>query len=442
MKQIISVILCVCAGMGCFAGEILTLEDARTLALANSKSLSRYNLATEIALLDERSQMYSNLPSLSLGISGSATLWGGDEFTDSLSAGASVGLNQTIWSGGKNSVLSAINKISTEITRQDAIAEYFNVLDSVDSSYYGILQSRASLDAAAAALDTAALGLSIAEIRYEGGVISPGDYLQAVAEHESKKTAQNQAKRDLALSIAKLRSVTGLSSIPDLESIDFENYETLIQGLSVLSDDETDTLFAALWTKLRTANPGLAKAALQTEKSDKSVSLAKKDYFPSLSAGISTGLNYSYTNGFETSSGKLTISGNIPLDFWVTSTSVNSKKLALEQSLLDYSSAESSLDLEVRTGLLDCIAQASSVISSRKAAEYAQKHFENQLELYKLAQASVSELSDAAALLSSNQTQLIKAQYGFLSCLSVIRSLGAFESEDQVILFLLPVSQR
>jgi outer membrane protein TolC len=59
------------------------------------------------------------------------------------------------------------------------------------------------------------------------------------------------------------------------------------------------------------------------------------------------------------------------------------------------------------------------------------------MELYRLGQNSVSELSDATALVSSNRNQLIQAEYGFLSTLSKLRSLGAFSSESDLMDLLL-----
>ncbi|MDL2229645.1 TolC family protein, partial [Treponema sp. OttesenSCG-928-L16] len=351
-----------------------------------------------------------------------------------------VSLSQTLWNSGKNSVLKAINKISTEITRKEALAEYFSVLDAADSAYYGVLKAQAAMDAADHSLEAAALSLSMAEVRLEGGIINYGDYLQAVAEHESKKTSRNQAKRDLALSWAQFRADTGITGADALEAVDFGSYESLIQGLSVFPDENFDLLTASLWAVVLDKNPSLSKAVLQTEMAGRSVTLASRDYLPSLSASISTGLSYSHGEGFTDSPGKLSISGSIPLDFWITKNNVDSKKIAQEQTLLDYKSTESSLDIEIQTRLLDCIAQAGSVLSSRKALEYSQKHYENVLELYRLSQGSVSELSDAAALVSSNQNQLINAQYGFLSCLSAIRSLGAFESEEQLVSMLMGLS--
>jgi hypothetical protein len=51
------------------------------------------------------------------------------------------------------------------------------------------------------------------------------------------------------------------------------------------------------------------------------------------------------------------------------------------------------------------------------------------MELYRLSQNSVSDLSAASALVSNSRVQLIRSQYGFLRVLSTLRSLGGFDSE-------------
>ena len=49
--------------------DSLSLEQARELALLNSRSLAKYNLAIQGNVLNEKSQFYSELPSFSLGLS-------------------------------------------------------------------------------------------------------------------------------------------------------------------------------------------------------------------------------------------------------------------------------------------------------------------------------------------------------------------------------------
>jgi outer membrane protein TolC len=422
-------------------GENLGLEQARALALSNSRSLARYKLAVRSSVLDERSQMYGNLPSLSLGASASVNLWDAEgtpqgNLLDTFNTGASISVSQKIFEGGKSLVLKAINSINTEMTRKDALAEYFNVLDSADSAYYAALEARANLEEAESALETAVLSLSIAEVRQQSGMINPGDYLKALADKEARETSRNQARRNLALNTAKLKSLTGFGETPQPEMIDFDKYEETILRLAAISDEGADVLYAKFRDILAAKNPGLAKAGLSSAKAEKNLSLAKRDYSPSLSASFSTGINYTQSNGPEINSGRLSLSGSIPIDYWVIANNVEKSRIARDSAALDYLETESSLETELQSALLDAIAQAGSVVSSRRAWEYAEKHFEYIMELYRLSHNSVSELSDASALVSSNRSQLIKAQYGFLQALSKLRSLGTIEDEKELIRLL------
>lgn len=417
--------------------QTINLEQARILALANSRSLAKYNLAVQSSVLDTRSQLYSNFPSLSLGASASMSLWnaGGEPAIDPLEtfkAGANFSVSQKIFEGGKSLVQKAINELATETARRDALSEYFSVLNAVDSAYYAALEAAADLEAAESALQTADLSLSIAEVRHTSGVISRGDYLKALADKESSETSRNQARRNYSLNNAKLKSLIGLNEASgfNVEQVDFSGYEELILRLGSITDTEADYLYGELWEIAAAANPALAKAGLSSRRAEKNLSLSKLDFSPSLSASFSTGLNYAPNNGIEASGGSVSISGSIPLDFWVTANNVAKSKIARDTAALDYYTAENSLETELQSALFDTIAQAGSAGSSRRALEYAEKHFEYIMERYRLSQSSVSELSDASALVSSNRSQFIKARYGFLQSLSTLRSLGAFEDEE------------
>ncbi|MDR1239370.1 MAG: TolC family protein [Treponema sp.] len=414
----------------------LSRERVRELALGHSRSLARYDLAVRSSVLDERGQEFSNLPSLSLGGSASVNLWdsGGAPVTtgDSFGAGMNVGLSQSLFNGGKSVIYRQISALNTGAARKDALAEYFRVLDTADTAYYGVLEAAANLEAAEASLQTAEISLSMAETRFQNRMIREGEYLEALAEKESKESARNQARRDLNLSKVQLKNLTNLRELPALTGIDFSYYDHLIRRLSELNDGDVAAIYDVLWKQAAANNPGLSKSALASQNAENNLSLAKRDYTPTLGASFSTGLNYSPQNGLEFSSGRLSISGNIPLDFWVTANNVAKRQAARDQAGLDYLDAESSLAFDLQSALLDAVSQAGQVLSARRACEYAEKHFEYSMELYRLSQNSVSDLSAASALVSGNRVQLIRSQYSFLRGLSALRSLGAFGSEAEM----------
>jgi outer membrane protein TolC len=422
--------------------QTINLEQARTLALANSRSLAKYNLSIQSSILDEKSQLYTMLPSPSAGYSASMTYlnknWAFENPLDTFGASANFAVTQKIFEGGKSFIQKALSSIATESVRKDALAEYFNVLDSVGSAYYAALEAAASLDSAESSLRTAALSLSIAEIRQASGMINQGDYLKALAEKESRENSRNQARRNVALCMAKLRSLTGLAELPGLEQIDFAMYEEPIRFLAEISDEQADALYFDFLEILANSNPSLAKAALNSRRAEKNLSLAKRDYAPTLNATVfSTGINYSTAGGFgSTAGGGIVLSGKIPLDFWVMNNKIAKSKIAVNSAALDYINVENSLENELQTALLNAFAQAGSVLSSRRSLEYAEKHLEYIMERYRLSQSSVSDLSDASALASSSRAQLIRAQYGFLQSLSKLRSMGAVDDEERLMKIL------
>jgi outer membrane protein TolC len=423
----------------------LTLEDVRLLALANSRSLARYNLAIESALLDEKAQNFTYLPSLSLTGSASMKLWdtGGGSALDSLSAGGSLEISETlpVYEGGKAKILKAINALSTESARKDALVEYYAVLNAADSAYYAALEAQANLESAGSALAAAELSLAASQIRYEHEMIRYGDYLQALSERESAATAKKQAERTFSINMANLKNIAGILDTPVLAPVDFSKHESLMLYCTNLDEDDINALCLNLWHSMMNNNPNFAKAGISLKKAEKSVELAAKDYLPSVSASVSTGLDYAYqygkSNALSPFTGGLSIRVSVPLDFWVIKNKVDKQKLSQEQTRLGYLDTVSSMQIEMQSAILDLILQAGTVISSRRAYEYAQKHFEYIQELYQLYQKSLSEYYDASNQAHSSLNRCIEAQYGFLLALSKIRSLGAFESDEAVVAFLL-----
>jgi outer membrane protein TolC len=427
---------------GLFAQSI-SLEQVRVLALANSRNLAKYNLAIRGTELDERSRIYSNIPSLSAGASASMSLWSAQNAApvnnpfDTFSSGLSFSVSQRIFDGGKTLVQKAINEIASESARKDALAEYFNVLDSADNAYYAVLEAAATLEAEESSLQTSLASLAIAEIRHATGMINQGDYLRVLAEKESRENSRNQARRNLALNVTKLKAIVGPGDLPPLENIDFSGYEDLIVYLKNISASQEDALYNEFWKLLVSTNPSLAKSGLASQRAEKNLTMARRSYSPSLSASFSTGLNYTPNNGMEMSSGRLSLSASIPVDVWVIANNVEKSRITRDSSLLDYKGTEINLETELQSALLSLFAYADSVLYSRLSLKYTERNFEFVSERYRLLQSSISDLHEASALLINSRNSYIKSHYGFLQSLSKLRSLGAIDDEEKLITLLM-----
>ena len=441
-KEIIFFSLFLFTGLSLFC-QTVNLEQARTLALANSRSLAGYELAIRGSVLDERNQLYSMLPTVSAGYSASMSYLRGMEFVspaDTFTMGASFSITQIIFQGGKSFIQKAISAIATESVRKDALAAYFNVLDSADNAYYAVLEASAALEAEESSLQAAVLGLSIAEVRQASGMINQGDYLKALADMETRTNSRNQARRNLALSMTRFKSLTGITGTVEFEQIDFSAYENVLAFLSAISDEEADALFEDFWKKMTASNPSLAKAVLNREREEKKHTLTLREYSPTISATIfSTEIKDWNPNNDPVilGSGGVSIRGTIPVDFWVLTNRVERSRIARDSALIDYANAESSLEQELQNALLNIFAQAGSVLSSRRSLEYSKNHFDYVMERYRLSQSSVSELTDASTLYITARNSQIRASYSFLQSLSRLRSLCALDDEDRLIEMLM-----
>lgn len=420
--------------------QIINLDEARVLALANSRPLQRFEMEIRRSILDERNQLYTMLPQISAGYSASMNFMRDWEFVnpvDTLSLGADFSITQIIFQGGQTFIQRAINKISTESIRKNALAEYFDVLDAVDNAYYAVLESAATLEAEESSLQTAILGLSIAEIRHANGMINIGDYLRALAEKEMRENSRNQARRNLTMNMNRFKALTGITEAVELEPIDFNIYETVIMRLASISDEDADLLFAAFWNLLVSSNPTLANAALSAQSAELNLTNTRRDFSPTISATLfSTDISFLPSYNATSRSG-VAIRGSIPIDFWVLNDRIERSRIGRDIANLNFTNTEISLEQELQNALFNLFSQAGSVLSARRSLQYTERLFESVVERYRLGQSSVSDLTEATTLFINSRNSYTRASYGFLQNLSRLRSLCALGDKGQLLEILL-----
>jgi len=80
MKKLILAVMILLIGFG-ISAQTISLEEVRTLALLNSRSLAKTNLNIQNLALNDRSRNFQYLPSLSLGANASMALWNASNAT-------------------------------------------------------------------------------------------------------------------------------------------------------------------------------------------------------------------------------------------------------------------------------------------------------------------------------------------------------------------------
>jgi outer membrane protein len=445
------IILSVCS----IEAGAITLEEARKQALVGSKELAAYELSIHNNRLSEQAESYSRyLPVLSANAAASTRLWetglGGDSaggggglgeaaLYNGLTVAGSLTLRETItlYDGGTARIAEEIRAFANESVRVQALEAYFAVLAEADSAYYAVLQARASLEAAELSLENAAVGLAIAEVRLETGMISSGDYLKALIKQESEEQRFNEARRDLRLKQTRFQKLIGLAEDRDPEPVDFDAYEPVLSALAGLDDEAVDALYEALWKSVERGNPALGRSALSYQQAEKSLASAQSRYLPTLSAGFAASAGFAWTPSRESfsasGSGELSLNLSIPLDVWVTANSVARQKNQVSAANLSYEASREHTASALMSALYTAVQQAGAAVSSRRSYELSLRNHEYTMERYRLSQSSIADLSDAGLALNTAYNALNTARFAFLTSLSAIRSLGAFDDEQVII---------
>jgi outer membrane protein len=411
----------------------LTLDEARSEAIAASKTLQKAGLSVQSARITERIQGYDFLPSVSVTTSASLgyPTSSGTGATDLATAGVSV--SQPLYDGGVNATKSKVNGIATKIAEEDLRSVYLDILNQTDSAYYAVLEAQAALEAAQSDLDSAKVHLALAQGKLDAGIIIRSDFLKTESEAAASETALGLAKRNLSVAMIKLASRTGRSLPLSLQNMDFPRYTNLMQRMISIDDTSLDTMVSGTVAAAIRNNPSLLGESLAREKAEAQVAVEKTANIPTVSASWSHNLTYGVSTGVDVGSGTIGLGASMSLDFWNRKANIDKASLAADQAKLDYGESERTIALDIQSAILDTISSARSVFSSQKAFEYAEEHYQNVLELYRLSSSSSSDLSDAEALVSTNRNSFISARYQFVTNLSTLENLAGFGTEEELM---------
>ena len=428
-----------------YAQRVIDIEEARILGLASSQTLADAQTSIRTALLNEKTHFYSMIPQVSAGYRASINFLEDTRFVnpiDTFNAGISLSVTQTIFNGGNSFATKSMREIATETARVNASRDYFSVLSSIDEAYYAVLRAQAALESSESLLEASNLALSIAQVRFNNGMLNQIDYLTAQAVTESRENTRNQSRRTLSLRLIELRDLIGVQEAISLEPVSFDKYDEALRRLAVISTVETDALFTELWNITVANNPSLKTAALRSQNAELTyTNSVRQEFMPRVNLSLSGNiLNFSSRNGFTGTgsfNGSISVTGSIPVDYWVISNRLENYKTTRDSALNDFTTALRSSQNKLLSDIYELLNQASSVLSSRRSLEIAENTYAGTMERYLLSQSSVKDLSDAANSLMDSRNSLNNANYYFLQRLSVLRTSCALDDEQRLINILL-----
>ncbi|GAA0635796.1 TolC family outer membrane protein [Brevundimonas lenta] len=268
-----------------------TLQEALALAYRTNPSLLAQR-ANQRALDETIVQARAGLrPQLDITVSGEYVKSWNDVLpdTDNTGGGASIGLNQTLWSGGR--IGHGITAAEADIMagRENLRDLEQNVLAAVIQAYADVLRDSEILRIREANLSVLQRQLEEATARFEVGEITRTDVAQSEARLAQSEADLANARAQLSVSRAAYAAVVGqapgdLAPMPVLPGVpsDFDN------AVDVAMND----------------NPGIRSAGYSQRAAEATVAQAKAEFLPSL------GINASYGGSVDALDEFVNISDN------------------------------------------------------------------------------------------------------------------------------------
>ena len=286
MNNTKAIILGIIAASAMAHADTWTLDACLKQAKAKSLSLESAKLREQQSEINVKQANVGRYPTLSASIQN--TLYDHPFVDNEDHYRLSLGItgSYTLWDGGSRSLNVEASKLSREATKFETKQTERNILESVLNAYMNLLAASENLRTAHASVE-----LSTAEFEhfgklYEAGSITKKDLTQSQSNVLQKQVAELSAQLSVSTAKTTLRQL--------LELPDGEEFEVAAPELAIESPDSIEALpsLAELKGTIKEAHPGLKSDSIAIRAAKKSTEVAGKGSSISVTLGAnsSTGL--------------------------------------------------------------------------------------------------------------------------------------------------------
>ena len=411
--------------------KVWNLKECVEFALENNISVKQSELDKNSSLEDVKAAKWNFAPNLNASVSQSFN------FGSSISvSGARIpadfrsnnlGINSTVnlFDGFANIENLKQSKIGVQI-QDAAIAKMKNdIALNVVNAYLQILFAKEQLKVAQSQLK-----ISEEQVRRIGelvgaGVLPQGDLLNI------KSTLANDNQSLIVAENNVLITSLNLSQLLQLENanIDVEAVSIDIQNQSILSNE-----VSTIYSKANETLPEIKLAELNILSADKSIQIAKANYYPSLS--LSFGMNSAYQHRQSTTDispflfsdqiddnlgQSISLSLNIPVfNRYQFRSAVNKSKINYQKVEYNLESERLRLKQTIQNAYTDALASSKSYDAATISVEAQTRAFDYSQERFKAGAINSFDFNQNKNNLVNAQSQLIRSKYDFMFKLKVL----------------------
>ena len=354
-----------------------SLEDCLRFAVANSNERKTMELTGESLETSYQQSRQQRLPSVSASF--------GENFSNnadgwSVSGNVGVGSSVTIYQGGNINNTIEQNRLNMERNAVQ-LERYDNQLTAqILQSFVTILGNQDLLNYQQEVLNTSRAQLNQGRVRHKLGAILESDFLLLEAQYYSDSNNVVDTRINIENNLMDLKVLLSMNPTDDLEII-------------APNTEDLDDLKASLPTEEEAINlamdymPDLRIGDYDIRLAEKSVDMARGNYFPSITANANVGMGVlsfdedGNKKWYGTPTESAGVSMSIPIySRGQTKANVKKSRIALEQAQLDYEQSR----LNVRQTVVQAYRNVLSAYNAYKVSQVKENAYSKSFNAYNI----------------------------------------------------------
>ena len=381
MKRVLTAVLVLLLLLPAMAQEShsyrFSLEECLRFAQANSFERKSMELTGKSLKTTYEQSKQQRLPNLSASV--------GQNFNNSengwsTSGNVGVGSSVTIYQGGNINNTIEQNRLNMERNEMQ-LQRYDNQLTTqILQSFLTILGNQELLKYQLEVLNTSREQVKQGRARYRAGSILESDLLLLEAQYYSDSNNVVDTRIGIENNLLDLKVLLSMNPSDDLEIVS-PNTDNLDDLKETLPTEEEAVSMAMEYM------PDLRMSDYDVRLAEKSVDMARGNYFPSISANANVGMGvlsfdgYGNSKWYSTPTESAGISVSIPI-YSRGSTKANVKKsrIALEQAQLDYEQSA----LSVRQTVVQAYRNVVSAYNAYKVSQLKEDAYNKSFNAYNI----------------------------------------------------------
>lgn len=334
------------------------------------------------------------------------------------SYGYGITLSQQLLDFGRTHHSIKLAELQLSATRLDYLRTRQTVLDNVVQAYFNLLRQEQAITVGEENVRNAQVVLDRAQGFLEAGTGAKIGVIQAEADLANAEFVLVQAKGAYGRARAALAQAMGLDFLanvaPAPTTLDYPDW-----------DPDTVRKYA------RTMRPDVMAASIQVAQADRRVSLAKAEYYPTISANARYNWN---DNVFPPNNTAYNVGLSLSVPIIIKpalSSAVGRAKANYRSALAGFRTTELQAIQEATTSLYSLKEAKGRLDAASEALKAATENFRLASERYKVGVGNALEVSQAQQQLVQARTQELQARFDVQNAIStLLRTTGQLDTES------------